>query len=292
MKIHPSLTLSETINIHLTRSCNFGCRFCYAGFAECGAVRLTTAQVNQIIVLASEVAPLTNGGRRKVNFAGGEPFLHPGLIEIIRFTKRLGLKTSVVTNGSLLTERTIAELSGALEICALSVDSSSIKTNEAIGRCSTTFRPEAGYYRNLANQVRAGGMRLKINTVVNRLNLSENLGELVATLAPFRWKLFQVKKVIAQNDHGFDGFAISAAEFDDFVARNRRLLPDSIAVIPETAEDMTASYAMIAPNGCFFDCVHDVYRYSRPITEVGIIEAFRDVAFSEEKFMLRGGRYE
>ncbi len=138
----------------------------------------------------------------------------------------------MVTNGSLLTQRTIAELSGALEICALSVDSGSVKTNEAIGRCSKTFRPEADYYRNLANKIRAEGMRLKINTVVNRQNLSENLGELVATLAPFRWKLFQVKKVIAQNERGFDGFAISTAEFDEFVNRNRRLAVKAVRAPP------------------------------------------------------------
>jgi hypothetical protein len=31
----PTRELPETINIHLTRRCNFGCRFCYAQFAEC-----------------------------------------------------------------------------------------------------------------------------------------------------------------------------------------------------------------------------------------------------------------
>src|SRR5207249_3102493 len=123
----------------------------------------------------------------------------------------------------------------------------------------------------------------------NRLNLSENLGDLVASLRPFRWKMFQVKEVIGQNDKSFAELAISAAEFDDFVARNRALVPPAVAIVPETADDMTDSYAMIAPNGCFFDSSQGHYRYSRPILNVGILEAFQEVAFDTEKFVKRGG---
>ena len=55
---------------------------------------------------------------------------------------------------------------------------------------------------------------------------------------------------------------------------------------------MTDSYAMIAPNGCFFDNSRGVYRYSRPILEVGLLAAFGDVGFSQDKFIKRGGLYE
>jgi len=33
------------------------------------------------------------------------------------------------------------------------------------------------------------------------------------------------------------------------------------------------------------------HRYSRPILEVGLSEAFRDVEFSQDKFVKRGGLY-
>src|SRR5207249_5498345 len=134
-------------------------------------------------------------------------------------------------------------LSGSLDICSLSMDSGVAETNDAIGRCGKSFRPDAQYYLMLARQIREAGIRLKINTVVNRLNLSEILGDLIAVLLPFRWKLFQVKKVIGQNDKMFAELAISVAEFEDFIVRNRRLVPSTIAVVPETADDMTASYA-------------------------------------------------
>lgn len=288
----PSRVLPETINIHLTRACNFGCRFCYAEFTECDTVRIPPGKLRSILEGIGRAAPPPTGHRRKVNFAGGEPLLYPGLPEIIEFCKQVGLVTSLVSNGSLLDEHAIGRLSGCLHICTLSVDSVSPRTNDLIGRRSQNCLPDVSFYLTLAERIRTAGIHLKINTVVNRLNLSETLGDTVAAMRPFRWKLFQVKRVIGQNEKSFAELAICAAEFEDFVTRNRRLVPSSIAVVPETADEMTGSYAMIAPNGCFFDSASGFHRYSRPILEVGISEAFRDVAFDAEKFMKRGGSYE
>jgi radical S-adenosyl methionine domain-containing protein 2 len=284
--------LPETINIHLTRQCNLGCRFCYAEFAECASPRIPPEHLACLLEMISRATPLPTGRRRKVNFAGGEPLLYPGFPDIVKLSKNLDLTTSIVTNGSLLDERTIARLAGGLDICAVSMDSGVAETNNSIGRCGKGFRPDAQFYRSRAQQILAAGIRFKVNTVVNRLNLSENLGDLVAAMQPFRWKLFQVKKVIGQNDKTFAEMAISVTEFDDFVARNRRLVRPRVAVVPETADDMAGSYAMIAPNGCFFDSVTGRHRHSRPILEVGIVEAFQDVVFDAEKFVVRGGVYE
>ncbi len=190
--------LPETINIHLTRNCNFGCRFCYAEFAECDSTRIPPDQLRSVLEAISRAGPLPAGGKRKVNFAGGEPLLYSGLPGIIQFCKQLGLVTSLVTNGSLLEGSVLAALTGSLDICAVSVDSGVAETNGAIGRCGKGLRPDARFYRTLAERIRGAGMRFKVNTVVNRLNLSENLGDLVGALLPFRWKLFQVKEVIGQ----------------------------------------------------------------------------------------------
>jgi radical S-adenosyl methionine domain-containing protein 2 len=284
--------LPETINIHLTRACNFGCGFCYAGFAECDSSRIPPENLRAILDAIARAERLASGRNRKVNFAGGEPLLYPGLPQIVGFSKELGLVTSMVTNGSLLDEAMLESLAGGLDICAVSLDSGAPSTNLAIGRCGRGFTPNAEFYQALAMGVRRAGIRLKINTVVNRLNLTEALGALVAELRPFRWKLFQVKEVIGQNEQTFSELAISEAEFEDFVARNRRLVPPGVAVVPETSEEMTASYAMIGPDGRFFDSVCGYYRYSRPIVEVGILEAFQDVSFDAGKFVSRGGVYE
>src|SRR3954471_15802972 len=115
--------LPETINIHLTRACNFACRFCYAGFAECSPGRIPPDGLRLMLEAIGRAEPPPEGRKRKVNFAGGEPLSYPGLPEVAGFCKELGLVTSVVTNGSLLSRGMLARFAGALDICAVSMDS-------------------------------------------------------------------------------------------------------------------------------------------------------------------------
>jgi len=149
--------LPETVNIHLTRSCNFGCRFCYTKIAECGSTRIPPDQLRRILEAIRNIDPLPDGRRRKVNFAGGKPPLYPWLPDIIEFCKRLGLVTSFVANGSLLDERTIVRLSGSLDICAVSMDSGAAESNDAIGRCAKKIRPDAHFYLMLVQTNRSDG---------------------------------------------------------------------------------------------------------------------------------------
>ena len=41
---------------------------------------------------------------------------------------------------------------------------------------------------------------MKLNTVVNAMNLDDDMSELVLKLRPDRWKIFQVLPVDGQND--------------------------------------------------------------------------------------------
>src|SRR5437867_3212120 len=103
-------SLPATINMHLTRSCNFGCKYCYAGFSECESLRIPNGHLLRILHAIADAEPTEGFGPRKVNFAGGEPLLYPGLSEVIACSKRLGLRTSIVTNGSMLDHTNVSRL--------------------------------------------------------------------------------------------------------------------------------------------------------------------------------------
>ncbi|HWQ91088.1 MAG TPA: viperin family antiviral radical SAM protein [Clostridia bacterium] len=279
------------MNIHLTRLCNFRCRYCYAVFSESDSAQIPQAALLEILESIAREAQFSEGQATKVNFAGGEPLLYPGLLDAVKSAKSLGLRTSIVTNGSRLEPELIQKFSGVLDILALSVDSMAAATNREIGRHDRKCSPGLDFYRVLASRTHAAGVRLKINTVVNRLNLRETLGPQISALHPFRWKILQAKKILGQNDAQFDAIAVTASEFQEYVLRNSREVQPGIAVVPETSDDMTASYAMIAPNGCFFDNTNGRYDYSQPILEVGIRAAFHQVQFNLIKFAERGGVY-
>ena len=61
-----------------------------------------------------------------------------------------------------------------------------------------------------------------------------------------------------------------------------------VAEIPESNELITGSYLMVDPAGRFFDNTAGTHMYSRPINEVGVDAALREVSIDPDRFRLRG----
>ena len=69
-------------------------------------------------------------------------------------------------------------------------------------------------YLAAIGDLRQCGARIKVNTVVTRSNLDEDLTEFIIEACPERWKLFQVLPVKGQNDGAVDPHLVSADEFE------------------------------------------------------------------------------
>lgn len=283
--------IPQTVNIHSLIPCNYSCKFCYAAFTGSKQKRLPQSDLHQIIKLLAEDMTYYPSDRRKINFAGGEPLLSKTITEDVKFAKELGFVTSVVTNGSLLKAETIDELAPYLDILTLSVDSLDHEANVRIGRVQGGKTLLFNHLLTLIDKIKSAGIHLKINTVVNRYNHSADFSDFIAKAYPIRWKVFQVLLVEGENDQGFRSLQISDDEFQSFVSRHEDLKRRNIKVISEHNELMRGSYAMIAPNGCFFDNSDGGYRYSREIIKVGAETAFNDIYFDSNKFKEREGNY-
>ena len=62
-------------------------------------------------------------GTMRIALVGGEPLVHPDIVEIVRYCRELGFATSLTTNGFLLTRKLVAELEDAgLQVLQISVD--------------------------------------------------------------------------------------------------------------------------------------------------------------------------
>jgi len=230
--------------------------------------------------------------RRKITFAGGEPLISPTAIEDIAFAKECGLVTSLVTNGSLLTDEKLAQLAGNLDWLAVSIDSLNHQGNLRIGRSSKGITLSAEDYLNILGKARDLGISTKINTVVNRINAAEDFVDFMQEAQPDRWKVLQACRINGENSQGFSAWEVSPEEFEVFKTRHAALASTGVEVVYESDSMIYGSYAMVAPNGCFFDNSAGEYRYSRPIVEVGIEEAFKEIQFSWETFQARGGDYD
>ena len=284
-------TQVPSVNFHLWKHCNMKCSFCFATFQDVAHDALPRGHLPRKESLAVVMA-LSKAGFDKINFAGGEPILCPWLPDLIQVAKELGLTTSVVTNGSFVTPEWLERVDGYLDWAAVSIDTLDPVKLKGMGRITRNGPMSEADYLRVMDLLRQRGIRTKINTVVNRINYDEELAGFITRAEPERWKLLQVLPVIGQNDGLVDTLLITSEEFARYVIRNRYVESRGIVVVPESNDLMTGSYLMVDPAGRFFDNLAGTYVYSRPINQVGVDAALREVAIDTEKFGLRGGLYQ
>lgn len=272
------------VNLHLTKSCNMKCKYCFAGFNK----TKRTYPYKETVLL---IKKLKDFGFEKINFVGGEPMLIPQISKLLKISKEMGFYTSLVTNGSLLTPEFLKGNKYFIDIIGMSVDSLNYKTNSLIGRKTPQKTMQQEDYLKTANLINLYGINLKINTVVSALNKNEDLFNFINKVNPIRWKIFQVLKIKGENDNGFNNFEISNEEFENFCNKQINGLNNKEIFIKEKNEIIRGSYLMINPEGQFFDNTKGNYTVSENINTVGVAEALKQINFNYEKFISRNGNY-
>jgi radical S-adenosyl methionine domain-containing protein 2 len=277
--------LPLTANFHFIKSCNYGCGYCYATFAD--LVGRPVLPEEELFALARLLARTYT----KVTLVGGEPTLYPRLPDLLAAVKAEGAMTNIVTNGSRIDAAWLQRHAARLDLLTLSIDSVDPATHRRLGRA--TRRGEAlpvQHYLDLADAARAAGVGIKVNTVVTTVNAAENLAELIRRLRPERWKVLQAAPVAGQNDAAIGALTPPRADFDAYLARHEAALAGSgIRIVAEPVEAIRGSYIMVDPQGRFFDSTAGTHSYSRPIRQVGLRTAFAEVAFDPGKYLARGG---
>ncbi len=279
-----------TVNFHLWEPCNMRCRFCFATFQDSTKVRVPKGHMEEQDCIAV-VESLARAGFKKINFAGGEPTLCPWLPTLVKTAKERGMTTSIVTNGSKITPQLLDDFDCCLDWAAVSIDTVDPDKLTATGRATRSGPMCADDYLGALELLVGRHIRVKVNTVVTALNWEEDLTDFIVRANPERWKLLQVLPVIGQNDGKVGDLTVTAEQFDRYVERNRTVESRGIRVVPESNAMMTGSYIMVDPSGRFFDNTLGQYTYSRPILEVGIEEALKEVIVDPAVFDARGGRY-
>lgn len=275
-----------TVNFHLTKNCNFNCKYCFAKFNDVHGKGLSKGEQIELIRQLAE-----SGKFRKINFAGGEPTLVPHITELIQYAKSFGFETSIVTNGSRIDFEWVKKISPYLNILAISVDSINPETNLKIGSNQSGKTLSVNTLREVATACCCFGVQLKINTVVSKFNFNETFTEFINKIKPFRWKILQATKVKGQNDLHFDKVSITSENFEYFCCRNKVELLPEIKFITECSELIKGSYIMIDCLGEFFDSSKSFQYYSNPILELGVENALSQINVDNEKFIAREGNY-
>lgn len=94
-----------TIDMALTRACNFGCHYCYAMMQENERLPITRDVITHFLDDCAEI------GVRAVSLVSdGESTLSPAFVDAVTHGSNRGLSMAVGTNGFLLTERKLEQV--------------------------------------------------------------------------------------------------------------------------------------------------------------------------------------
>jgi len=126
-------------SLYVTDRCNLDCAYC----TEYNNSRPHPTLEN----LKTWIRKIRDLGTMRIALVGGEPLLHPDIVEIVRYCRKLGFATSLTTNGFLLTRKLVVALEDAgLQVLQISVDR---MTPSAITKKSfRTILPKLDYFRD------------------------------------------------------------------------------------------------------------------------------------------------
>lgn len=165
------------LDLNITNRCNFRCTHCAFNSGVKEIDELSLEELEKILRETKEL-----GGQR-IDVTGGEPTIRQDYKEIIKTAKKMDYKVELITNASLIDEKSIAELREiGLDQIAVSIDGSDYATHARIRRVDKdTYRKLLEITRNISDS----GFYTKVNTVVfssnmhdmaNISNLAEELG--------------------------------------------------------------------------------------------------------------------
>ena len=280
------------VNWHFWPWCNYGCKFCFARFED---IPRADRLPKEIAITVPEM--LATAGADKITFVGGEPTLCPYLGDLLAASKDVGLTTCIVSNATGLTEEFLDEWGHLIDWVGLSIDASNDEIHAEIGRgMRGDLARQRSHHLELAKQVWASctqrGIRMKLNTVVCKANLEDDMSALVMELKPERWKIFEVLPVEGQNDGDVDDILLEENEFKSWVERHKWVADEGIQFVPESNELMRGSYAMLDALGRFYSNTEGSHTYGPSILDVGVMCAWEENCFLEDRFHDRGGIYE
>ncbi|MDQ7823726.1 MAG: radical SAM protein [Candidatus Eremiobacteraeota bacterium] len=170
-----SLCAPRQITWHITYRCNLDCLHCGVASMNrsCTYTERDELTFREVCRIIDEGAA---SGVKSLYFTGGEPFMRSDMLDILRYSRQKGMKTGMVSNGTLITGKVARDLM-RLEIgeIMVSLDGASPATYDVLRQRKGAFRKALRGLENLveAKKVSGSGTIVCTNTVLVKDTLEE-----------------------------------------------------------------------------------------------------------------------
>lgn len=161
--------------MHITGRCNLTCRHCFQGAAT--GAELSTSQIGALIEEFEHMQGL------RLIVSGGEPLLHPGFWEINEMVAAAGVRSILLSNGTLID----ADAARRLRFHEVQVSLDGLESSHDQIRGRGSFQRAVNGIKALS----AADVSVSVATMVHSGNLEEfdKLGGLVRRLGATAWSI-------------------------------------------------------------------------------------------------------
>lgn len=262
-------------NLHFTDYCDFHCKCC---FVEKNFRILSLENTKKVVDKIAAYLKKRGIKDGRINIAGGEPMTCSYIQDIIDYIIKNNIRVSIITNGYGLTEEFIIHNKNKIEMIGISIDSINPETNITLGRCRGEKTFPYDRLVKICNCIKEQGIILKINIVVSKININEDIKKLIDDVKPNRFKILQM---LPTTDFS-KKYAISSEEYHNYLKKY-----EGYSFVPETFERISNAYVIIDSEGRI--STNNLHQETYDILN-GDIEDFEDkINFNQEN---EDSRYE
>jgi radical SAM protein with 4Fe4S-binding SPASM domain len=158
-----ALQVPAKINFDSTFKCNASCAFC--DIPDRHSEHKEPIDYEKAKAVIDRAA---DEGVMKVNFFGGEPLLLKKLPKLVKVAHERGMRTSLITNGTLITEKFCEEIAPHIDVVGVSVHGSELAHNRILGIANAYQKVNQGM-----SFLEKYGIRYGINYTIMESNYEE-----------------------------------------------------------------------------------------------------------------------
>ena len=225
--IGPNGEVMQRLELHLTYTCPEKCVFCSEEhrMQKYRKFPVTWGRVSKVLRMHA------TRGVKNVHFTGGEPTIHPRFVDALRLAKKLQMRTSIGTIGTMLVRRDFAERAlPFLDEALFSLHGPNAEIHDSLTRREGSFERVTKAIK-LSQQIKPH-FNVFLNTVITKQNV-EYLPETVALADSLGAKLIIVSNTTPEGGGGahYEQLAVSLNDL-------KRILPQ----VPVKAKQATIRF--------------------------------------------------
>jgi MoaA/NifB/PqqE/SkfB family radical SAM enzyme len=207
------------------------------------------------------IAKIRELGTMRIALVGGEPLLHPDIVELVRYCRQLGLATSLTTNGFLLTRDKLRALEEAgLQVMQISVDR--MTPSPITKKSFKTILPKLDYFKDSTVSLHITGVlcedTLAESSAVLETGLARGIPTEVRLVHADPKSFYRVQRGSPEALKNFIEWMIQRKENGEKIHTNRAVLDYQLSLLRGEPTEWTcmAGYKLffVSAQGKFWEC--------------------------------------